>query len=68
MNKIKKMLNIKPKLDKEVLKSFLKYRKKYTPQDYNQMELLEAILKGDINNGVDITTRSNGKSTNYIVL
>ena len=66
MSKIKKMLNIKPKLDKDVLKTFLKYRKKYTPEDYNQMELLEAILKGVINNGVDITTRSNGKSTNYI--
>lgn len=66
MSKIKKILKIKPRLDKDVLKAFIKYREKYTPQDYNQMELLEAILKGDINNGVDITTRSNGKSTNYI--
>lgn len=51
---------------KDVLKSFKKYRKRYIPKKFNQLDILEYILSDKIDYGVDITTRSNGKTTNYI--
>lgn len=51
---------------KDVLKVFKKYRKKYIPQKFNQLDILENILNDNIDYGIDITTRSNGKTTNYV--
>lgn len=42
------------------------YKKKYLPQEYNQLELLDHLCDDSIDHYMSITTRGDGKSFNYI--
>ena len=55
-------------MDKETktyLKTLQKYKKKYLPPEYNQLELLDHLCNPEIDFYISITNRGDGKSFNY---
>lgn len=51
---------------KELQKFVSTYRKKYIPDKYNQIEMVDELMNQDIDHYISISNRSDGKSFNYI--
>lgn len=58
---------LKSKSDSEILDDYIKkFRKKYVPKNYNQIEMLDELTNDDVNHYISISNRTDGKSFNYI--
>lgn len=51
---------------KEIQKFVSNYRKKYIPDKYNQIYMIDELMNSDIDHYISISNRSDGKSFNYI--
>ncbi|MDN6612724.1 MAG: hypothetical protein L0L09_14380, partial [Staphylococcus equorum] len=50
---------------KELQKFVSTYRKKYIPDKYNQIYMIDELMNSDIDHYISISNRSDGKSFNY---